>query len=44
MKIEFSRRIFDKSSNIKFRENPSKCSIRMEGRIGIGGEANTRFS
>jgi len=36
MKLEFSRQIFEKSSNIKFHENPSKpsCSSRRDGRTG----------
>ena len=44
MKSEFSRQIFEKYSNIKFREDPPsggpKCSIRTDRH----DEANSRFS
>jgi len=36
MKLEFSRRIFEKKSNIKFHENPSNGS-----RVVICGQAGT---
>jgi len=36
MKLEFSRQIFEKHSNIKFREHPSNggpsCTMRTDGR------------
>ena len=39
MKLEFSRQIFEKSSNIKFRENPSiwelRCSILTDRRTDM---------
>jgi len=38
MKLEFSGRIFDKSSNIKFHESPSSCSRTVScGRTDIHG-------
>ena len=43
MELAFSRKIFEKYSNIKFRENPSRelnCSLRTD-RHGI---TNSRFS
>jgi len=40
MKLEFSRQIFEKYSNIKFHENPSSGSRRT----GRHDEANSRFS
>jgi hypothetical protein len=45
MKLEFSRRIFEKSWNIKFHENPSSRS-RVVSWGGTEGhdEANSRFS
>jgi len=35
MKLEFSRQIFEKSSNIKFLDNPSSCSMRMDRRTDM---------
>jgi len=32
MTLEFSRQIFDKSSNIKLRENPSRMNRIVYGR------------
>jgi len=48
MKLEFSRQIFEKYSNIKFNENRFigsrvPCGL-TDGRTGIHGEANGRFS
>jgi len=40
MKLEFSRQILEKYSNIKFYENPSIGSRRIDGH----DEANSRFS
>ena len=48
IKLEFSRQIFEKSSNIKFHENPyrweSSCSMRTDGRTDRHDETNSRFS
>jgi hypothetical protein len=49
MKLKFSRQIFEKSSNIKFHENPSRRSRvipygRTDGRMDRHDEANSRFS
>jgi hypothetical protein len=41
MKFEFCRHIFEKSSNIKFHENPSMVT---DGRTDRRDEANSRFS
>jgi len=39
MKLEFSREILEKHSNVKFHENPSSgsrvCSMRTEGRTDM---------
>ena len=54
MKNEFSRQIFEKSSNIKFHENPSSGSpvvpfshaeghTQADGRADRHVEANSRF-
>jgi len=51
MKLEFSRQIFEKASNIKFNGNPS-CRSRIDGRTegraesrkDRPDEANSRFS
>jgi len=44
MKLEFSRQIFAKYSNIKFHENPSSGSgVVPCGRKDRQEEANTRF-
>jgi hypothetical protein len=45
MKLEFSRQIFEKSTNIKFHENPS-CGSRVVacGRTDGHDEANIRYS
>ena len=40
MKLEFSGKIFEKSSNIKFHKNLSSCSMGMDRRE----EANNRSS
>ena len=45
MKLEFSRQIFGKSSDMKFSENPSSESRVVPcGRTDRFAEANTRFS
>jgi len=45
MKLEFSRQIFKKSSNIKFHVNPSSRSRVVPCRqTDRHGEANSRFS
>ena len=49
MKIEFSRQIFQKRSNIKFHQNPSNGSRvllreRKDGRTDEHDEANSRVS
>jgi hypothetical protein len=49
MKVEFSRQIFEKCSNIKFNENPSSGSRvvpcgQTEGRTDSFDEANSHFS
>jgi len=41
MKLEFYRHIFEKYSNIKFHEHPSKLTDRRTDRRD---EANSRFS
>jgi hypothetical protein len=44
-KLEFSRQIFEISSNIKFHENPSSGSrVVPSGRTDRQDEANSRFS
>jgi len=44
-KLEFSRQIFEKYSNIKFRENPSSGNRVVPcRRTERHGEANNRFS
>jgi hypothetical protein len=42
MELEFSRQIFEKSSNIKFHENPFSGS--REGQAGRHDETDSRFS
>ena len=45
MKLEFSRQIFEKFTNIKFHENPSRGSRVVPcGRADGHGEANSRIS
>ena len=45
MKLEFSRRCFDKSSNVKFHENPSSGRrVVLCGRTDGCHEASSRFS
>jgi hypothetical protein len=49
MKLEFSGQIFEKSSNIKFHENPSSGSRvvpcgQTDGRTDRRDEGNSRFS
>jgi hypothetical protein len=45
MKIEFSREILEKYSNIKFHENPSSASRVVPcGRTDRHDEPNTHFS
>jgi hypothetical protein len=45
MKLEFSRKIFKKSSNMNFRENPSSGSRTVpRGQTDRHNEANCRFS
>jgi hypothetical protein len=49
MKPDFSRQIFEKSSNIKFRENPSSGdravpSGETDRRTDRYDEANSRFT
>ena len=45
MKHEFSRKIFEKYSNIKFHENPASGSLIFPcGETGRHDEANSRFS
>jgi hypothetical protein len=49
MKLQFSRQIFEKYSNIKFNENPSSESRvvpcgEMDGRTDRNDEANSRIS
>jgi hypothetical protein len=45
MKLEFSRHIFGKSSNVKFRQNPSSTSRVIPcGQTDGHDEANSRFS
>jgi len=45
MKVEVSRHIFGKSSNIKFHKNPSSGSRAVPcGRTEGHDEANSRFS
>jgi hypothetical protein len=44
MKLEFSLRIFEKYSNIKFHENPAGGSRVPFGRTDRHEEANSRFS
>jgi len=36
MKLEFSRRVFEKSSNIKLHENPSSGSLVVACRVTDG--------
>ena len=36
MKLEFSRHIFEKNSNMKFRENPSSRSLVVPRRLTDG--------
>jgi len=44
MKLEFSRKIFEKYSNIKFHENPSSGSrVIPYGQTDRHDEANTRL-
>ena len=47
MNLEFSRRVFEKYSDIKFGENPSKwepsCSLRMDGQTDRYDGSNSRF-
>jgi len=49
MKLEFSRQVFEKYSNTKFHENPSRESRfvyadrRTAGRTDKRDEANSRF-
>jgi hypothetical protein len=48
IKLEFSRQIFEKHSNIKFRKNPSNGSRvfpceKMDGRTDKFDEANIAF-
>jgi hypothetical protein len=44
MKLEFSGQVLEKSSNIKFNENPSSGSGRMDVQTDKHDEANGRFS
>ena len=48
MKLEFSRQMLEKSSNIKFRENPSRgdpsCSMRTNRETDKNYEAHGHFS
>jgi hypothetical protein len=44
MKLEFSRQIFQKYSNIKFHLNPSSGSRVPRGRTDRHDESNSRFS
>jgi len=45
MKLEFSKQIFETSTNIKFHENPSSGSRVVPcGRADRHGVANNRFS
>jgi hypothetical protein len=44
MKLEFSRQIFEKSSNIIFHDNLSSSSTPMEGQTDRHDEANSRSS
>jgi len=45
MKLEFSHRIFEKYSNIKFVENPYSGSQTVPcGQMDRHGEPNSRFS
>jgi len=45
IKLEFSRHIFEKYSNVKFNENPSNGSRVVScGRTDRHGEANSRFA
>jgi len=45
MKFEFSRQIFDKPSNMKFRENPSSGNrVVRWGRTDRHDEALSHFS
>jgi len=45
MKLEFSRQIFEKYSNVKFHENPSSGSRAVPcGQRDRHDEANSRFS
>ena len=49
MKLEFSRHIFEKYSNIKFHENPTSGSRvvpqgQLDRRTDKHDEANSRFS
>ena len=45
MKVEFSRQIFEKYSNIEFHENPSSvCRVVLCGRTDVYDEANSHFS
>jgi len=44
MKLEFSRQIFEKSSNIKFHDNPSSGSRLIPcGRTGRHDKAKSPF-
>jgi len=45
MKLEFSRQIFEKHSNIKFHENPSSGSrvVPTDGQTDRHEEGNSRF-
>jgi len=45
MKLEFSRQLFEKYSNIKFHKNPSSGSrVVPWGRTDRIDEANSRFT
>ena len=45
MELRFSRQIFEKSSNIKFHQNPSRGSQVVPcGRTDRHDEGNSRFS
>jgi len=45
MKLEFTRQIFEKFSNIKFHENPSSGRrVVLCGQKDRNEEANSRFS
>ena len=43
--LEFSRQIFENSSNVKFHENPASGSrVVSRGRTDGRGEADSRYS